>query len=698
MIIYFDDIRGRLPAAMQMMLGKPDKERHGSAILSNGKRVPQYYFRAGAGFDCETTKTPKGYSYVYAWQFSLNNYEVIGRRTEDFETFLLALDDYLFQLDRWKNKWHPDQQTQLLIFDANMGYEFAHFKRVFGRVGMREVFAKDRRHPLKLNVGRCLEFRECLGVFGFSLANIAETYTKTQKKVGDLDYSKQRNSLTPLEPAELGYLQNDVAILSELCFVAFDMFPKSIPLTGTGIIRNAVKEKLMQQGKMSMEFAKERTAKLMPETLAEYNVMMDYLYCGGWAHSYFPLIERVLPNVRCADLVSDFPAQMFQHSFPAGSLLRNCCVADMEKFPHWYALFTFYDVRTKYNHSFISEHKCIDLDGCTLDNGRVWKADMMQVYLNEVDYSNFCWLHTFNESMTEVQDIHCFTRSERITPALLDTLKEQYRKKNQLKAEGKGHTREYAESKKFVNGCYGMCATRIYLENVVIDETGADLKEVPSEKGYKELIKNIWLSPWIAIYTTSYAREILVYFVTEYPELIVQYDTDSIYYRTDQPLSAELEKDIDAFNDWKRATNNKIFDNDLFFESLGTWERDPVAQRFKCLGAKRYIKEVDGKIKVVCAGMKEKAFLEYCKRNDYDPFDYFGHKLYLFPDDSGKTTLKYYDGKQGVYKDTITDEYGNTEKVTIETCGVITEIPFGLYMSEIWREFVRYQVERMKKL
>ena len=775
MVLFYDDIKRRLPATFKMICGLAAKEQHGKT----------FYWKIGAGFDCETTRTEKGYSYVYAWQFSLNQYEIIGRRTEDCETFLRELDDYLFKLDRMKNRNKVKEHTKLLIFDANMGYEFAHFKRIFGRIGITSVFAKDKRHPLKLGVGRCLEFRECLGVFGYSLANIADTYTKTKKRVGDLDYSKQRNSLTPLLPEEIGYMQNDVAILSELCFIAFDLFPSAIPLTGTGIIRDAVKQRLKKQGKMSLEFAKERVAKLMPRTLADYNVMMDYLYCGGWSHSYFPAVQHEMKSVRCADLVSDFPAQMFQHSFPAGTLLYNCSVEDTQRYRHWYALFTFYDVHTKYDHSYISEHKCIDLCGAVMDNGRVHRAQMLSVYLNEVDYNNFCTLHTFDETKTEIKDIHCFTRSEPVMSALLETLKEQYRKKNQLKADGKSKTREYAESKKFVNGCYGMTATRIYLENVVINEQGDDLKsidvmrpydhliadiikdknmkgcttpeeiqkelheayqtdiydhlaediekcdiirpktllnwivseaaawdevkqkhaetlirslhKVVADRMYKELIKNLWLSPWIAVYTTSYAREILVFFVSEYPDLIVQYDTDSIYYRTDQPLSKELEKDIDAFNSWKAATNNRIFDNDPFFETLGTWEKDPISERFKCLGAKRYIKQTDGKIKCVCAGMKEKAFLQYCEKEQLDPFEFFGHKMYLFPEDSGKTTLKYHDKKEG-YDETIIDEYGNTENVHIESCATIEEIPFGLYMSGVWLEFLRFQQERMKKL
>ena len=130
----------------------------------------------------------------------------------------------------------------------------------------------------------------------------------------------------------------------------------------------------------------------------------------------------------------------------------------------------------------------------------------------------------------DFSDIHIFTQSKPCTPELIDVMMQQYRRKNELKQQGKSGTREYAESKKFVNGCYGMTATKIYTEDVVFDEKMKDLNGKQTDKTYKELISELWLSPWIAIYTTAYARSVLVRFIKKYPEIIVQYDTDSLYF------------------------------------------------------------------------------------------------------------------------------------------------------------------------
>ena len=687
-IVYFEQCRD-IAAQIRKRFDGAVTEKHGM----------KSYWKLGSGFDCETTRTPKGYSYVYMWQLSLADLVILGRTTGTAEQCLQILSDTARAAYYVNHHHKPKQFPQLIVWDCNLGYEWAHFKRNFGRLGIRSVFAKDRRHPLSLNVSDCLEFREALGVFGYSLANIAATYTKTQKAVGDLDYSIARHSKTEmtgtglpfdqLDGTEIGYCVNDVVILSELGTIALDMFKGAIPLTGTGIIRKAVKDRIRAKGKLCLEFAKQRTRKLMPKTLKDYQVMSQLLFCGGWAHSYFPAVGRVLQNVVCADLTSDFPAQMCHHDFPAGALIGNRTFDEMCAAKHWYALVTFYGIKAKYKHSLISEHKLLEKVNVTIDNGRVYSADVISVYCTEIDFGNIMQIYDYVEC--DFSDIHIFTQSKPCTPELIDVMMQQYRRKNELKQQGKSGTREYAESKKFVNGCYGMTATKIYTEDVVFDEKMKDLNGKQTEKSYKELISDLWLSPWIAIYTTAYARSVLVRFIKKYPEIIVQYDTDSLYFLDGVEGSEELKADMRAYNAWITAKNRKLFDGDPFFDTLGTWDFDDPIDKFKCLGAKRYIKQSGDKIKAVCAGCKPDAYNEYCKKHDLDPFDYFDNGMNLPPAESGKTTLCYFDGlPSGCYEDTITDPAGNTQRVYIETCAVIRDIPFGIFMSKMWLYFMRH--------
>ena len=646
------------------------------------------YWSGGGGLDCETTRTDTDHSYVYIWQMSINGIVFYGRYADSLTDFLLAVDLWLFRLHNKRSHKRPKTYPQLLIYDANCGYEWAHLKRQMCRCGVSKIFAKNPRRPLMIRLARCIEIRECLGVWGYSLANIADTYTRTKKMLGDLRYDLPRHSETELTEEEWGYVENDVLILSELAEIAHRKYEgRALPMTGTGIVRNAVKERLEMTGSLKIEKLKIR--QLLPDTPEEYEVMSHWLYSGGWSHSKISAVRETMrqpyEHVVCADLVSDYPAQMLHMRFPAGRMLSDMHPMDMFKCNHWWCLMTFYDLDSKNGHSLISAHKCISLSpDAVIDNGRVMCASEVQVYVTEIDYTNISRIYTFSPDIF-CEDCHGFTKSEPIPEHLRHVLCMQYRLKNELKAAGKKDTIEYTESKKFVNGCYGMCATKIYLTECVFDESKGDLQMKDTEKDYEALIADVWLSPWIAIYTAAYARAILTAFVAQFPELVVQYDTDSIYFRDDQTRSRELRETIKHYNQAVTERNRRIFNGDTFFDTLGTWEIDPPCDKFKCLGAKRYLKQTGDKIKITCAGCKPDAFKAYCKRTGADPFDMFTNGMLLLCDDSGKTTLVYHDKPHDCV---ITDYLGVSRVVHIETCGLITKIPFKMSMSKTWLETV----------
>lgn len=685
------------------------------------------YFKLGAGFDCETTVTPKKYAYAYIWQFSLENqnerYCFIGRTVKHFFEFCRMLDRCLKSEYYRKTHKKPKQFPQLLIYIANFGYEWSFFKTEMIRLGIRRVFAKKKRQPLSVSCGNCLEFRECLGLWGNSLAEIAKNYTKTQKAVGSLDYSIPRNSFTNLDSKELTYVCNDVYILSELGLITFERFKsKSIPYTQTGIIRNEVKNRIKAKGNLVFESTKEAVKRIYPHNLREYNKAMKYLFCGGLTHSNYSYVGEKLYDIQCADLTSDYPAQMAHYSYPAGTLLENCTVQELEHYPHFYALFTFYNVRPLNGHTIISEHKLISYAGATFDNGRVYSADYIRLYLNEIDLENFNKFYTYDDDFI-ISDIHCFTQSKPIPKELFEVLFEQYLIKAELKKAGKTESVDYVESKKIVNGCFGFTATRLYITDVTFD--GSDLTEHEKLKKfrsrcynrntlsytegetytlksqldevYRLLTKDIWLSPFIAVWCTSYARRVLCDVISRFPECVVQYDTDSIYYRLCHCQANELREYLENYNREIEAKNKEIFENPLYWD-LGTWDFEKPCTQFKCLGAKRYLKKQGGKIKLVCAGAKSKAFTKYCDKNGLDYFEAFHRNMLLDECSSMKTTLRYYDKRDTPYEDTITDLQGHTQKVKIDTCAVITDIPFQLFMSGTWLNLIEYWKGEEKKL
>ena len=106
MIVWWEQVKDKRQAIKKALPPFLRSEKHGK-----GKK----YWYCGAGFDCETTKTPKGYSYVYLWQFSLHDTDFHGRTVGSFEEFAALLDDVLQMEYRKKCHGKIKSYPQLLI-------------------------------------------------------------------------------------------------------------------------------------------------------------------------------------------------------------------------------------------------------------------------------------------------------------------------------------------------------------------------------------------------------------------------------------------------------------------------------------------------------------------------------------------------------------------------------------------------------
>lgn len=180
-----------------------------------------------------------------------------------------------------------------------------------------------------------------------------------------------------------------------------------------------------------------------------------------------------------------------------------------------------------------------------------------------------------------------------------------------------------------------------------------------------------------------------MHFISEYPELILQYDTDSLYYITDPEAVpadriAALEDELKEYNRMITAKNRRIFKGNKAYEDLGTWEIDSKNNTgFKGLGAKRYIvRTAEGKIKPTVAGMVKSSFLEYINEAKADPFTIFENDFTLNRIRSKKLASKYNDKYIGLRK--ITDYQGNTEVVEIGTYHALFPIEFTIKGADLF--------------
>lgn len=593
-----------------------------------GGRKPINYLMLYSGFDIETTNmSDTKHAYMYIWQLALNDMVLLGRTWDEFTLVIRILEEYN----------NLCSSKRIIIWIANLSFEFQFIRK---RFNFTKIFAKEQRNPLYAIIDGSIELRDPLPISGGSLSQLAKDYTITQKLVGDLDYSIIRNSKTSVKGVELQYCINDVVILkewSEFVFKTYIIPQKYIPLTKTAILRRKVKDKA-PKGVSDAIFACMPSEKL-------YHLMMKYLFRGGYVHANICNTDIILHDVTSLDLTSSYPAQMNHGYYPMGKFYRINNI-DSEKFNKLIEkdccmmVITFFDIKSTTNHSIESSFKCIELVNPTLDNGRVASADKMTVFINEIDYSLYCMYYNWDR-----MDIQVFyhTIRGRLPMYILDVLNEAYYNKAILKQSGKKNTTEYAIAKSNVNSAYGMTVTRMVEREVTYsdDEWGYD----DSNFCYYDEVQKLVLLPQWGIYVTSHARFALLSNVYKIScnssgviDDVVYNDTDSI-----KLLNYDKHKHIiDEYNAKIIAKNKKLFSDPIFYD-LGTFDNEGTYDRFKTLGAKRYISEKNGEIEQTIAGLPKHILAEYCESNKLDVFKFFTSGMTLDVMFSGKLTTSYND-------------------------------------------------------
>lgn len=638
------------------------------------------YLKAYCGFDIETTnviKEDRKRAYMYIWQMSIctdkEGVIYLGRTWDDFKHLLHAI----------AKEWHTSDMEKLIVWDANLGFEFQFFRKLLKWSDDEySFFAKEERKPLLCTTVTGIQFRECLSISGGSLGQLAKDYTITQKLIGDLDYKVQRNSKTKLTDTERDYCINDVVILAEWSKYIFEAFIipfKRVPLTKTGLLRREVKERL--KAICGDYKAYERMMELLYPSEETYIFWFRYLFRGGYVHSNYLLTNRILTDVLMYDITSSYPARMNMSYYPISAfkevnsgnleelLKTRCCIM----------IVTFYGIRNRGTHSIESVSKCIDIKGERLDNGRVMRAEEMTVCINELDYESYTRFYTW-----ERMHIRRMWSAERgILPRFIrDVLNNHYEAKSRLKAAGLKDTSEYVISKQGVNSAYGLMVTKMQLDRVVYSEDGWGVADVPLD--FEDEAGKQFLLPQWGIWVAAHARhEVLtmIYNITQTCGNIVIYcDTDSVKCLN----HPGVEDVINAYNKQIAADLKRVgLAGRAGFEDLGMFDFEGRADRFKTLGAKRYMVDMGGKIIATIAGFPKSAI----KRIDGDPFEAFNVLgMAISPEDSGKLTTAYIDEPS---EDCIEGEWMHEES---SVC--LYEIPFSMMTD---RDYYQLLIDSQSK-
>lgn len=222
-------------------------------------------------------------------------------------------------------------------------------------------------------------------------------------------------------------------------------------------------------------------------------------------------------------------------------------------------------------------------------------------------------------------------------------------------------------------------------------------------KEYNESGNRVLYYPW-GLWVTAYARRNLW-------TGIIKLGDDYVYSDTDSLKLLNFEKHLSYFEEFNQTIVEKMndvcdhhgFKRELLHpetikgvvKTLGVWDYEGTYNRFKTLGAKRYIVEEDGKVEITVAGLPKKEGAEYLMEESKDEngevdldkvFEMFSDNLYIPANRTGKMTHTYIDEPAEIE---VFDCYGKRAIVEVASSIHLESCEFTLTISPSFNELLQ---------
>lgn len=552
----------------------------------------------------------KKFAICYVWQFSINDNVFWGRTLEDFKDFLQELEYY--------------EPHKKIVYIHNFSFEFQFLINV---LQFDYVFARQARKPLFAEWST-YQFRCSYFLTNMSLAVWAEQRKlSVQKLVGDLDYSILRTPKTALTDKELAYCFNDVLVM----YYGLQQYKEKyghmidIPFTQTGEVRKEVIERM----NVSSEYKyRKRCLKLIPETIEDYALLCD-CFMGGYTHSNAIHTNIVRENIIGKDIASSYPVVLCLEKYPMTYFEETIPCEDYFNNDNYSYIITF-DVEhlhSKLWNTWLSFSKCAKIKGYSLDNGRVLKADYVQLSLTNVDYEMFQLCYDFDN--LNIIDFR-ISSNDYLSPTFVKYILELYGNKTTLKGI-KEKEPLYMKSKQYINSMYGMMVTKNITDTIEFEEDRWK-KELLNEKNFytkiaseKKKLSKTFGAFQFGVWVTAYARRNLWKGILALDYNVVYCDTDSIKYidcDTDffERYNKEIERRENMRADMLCIQRDKFCPRDKngIPHRLGIFDDDGKYKKFKTLGAKKYCYvDNDDKLHMTVSGVRKSAVSQLNEIDDF---------------------------------------------------------------------------------
>lgn len=604
-----------------------EHEQDYTVVRRGRKKSKIKYWNYPCSFDIETsTITPgqMGYSqedpdaapigFPYLYQFCVYDCVIIARWMEE-----------ALQIFEWlAEAFETGPFTHLIIYDHNLGYEWAFFKDLW-KIVPQECFALDEHHPATIMLENGLMIRDSYKMTNMALDTLTKDWSRKWRKAPELmDYYKLRTPYDELDEKVLLYSALDVLSLSDAIgpylWARGEEIWTRCP-TSTSFIRQRLKERI---GVNAHHRTAEQKAYLRTiqncSVDAEQFTLLRELARGGNTHANRHYIGRKLTDLLHVDITSSYPSQMVCYpEFPIGSFSdlgdieieelldvgKTYCVMcrvalinprlrrDIDVPVPYIATAICHGVKGLANYSDNGRY----IDGCEELVLSVFGVEL-PIIIGQYDFDDILILQAYAAPKGYLPDI------------IRDFILELYKDKTELKGI-EGMEVEYALAKTYINGVYGMSYTnpiRTAYEFIDGDIVEAPEKDLESElKRFQASTSYFLPYAWGAM-TACLGRVYLQKMIDAVGSDFVYADTDSIFAINYDESKRKIKALEEQLTSYQRQCGKVIVYQDRKGrpQELGSISEEPYVEQFKTFGAKKYVTVEEGELRCTIAGVPKK--------------------------------------------------------------------------------------------
>lgn len=447
--------------------------RNYGIVPQKRKKHKQEFVNVYAAFDIETStiwtssEHTDAHSFMYSWQFQIEDLYIHGRRWGEFGYML-------YKLKKALEAYAEEEEIKLptlLIWVHNLSFEYSFLSAIYG-FHNDDVFFRAERKPIYCRMLECFEFRCSYIQTNLSLKMLCKQAGVKQKLSGEkFDYSKVRYPWTPLTEYEEEYCRTDVESLVSAMRWRVESNGDTlatVPLTSTGYVRRDCKKAIENRHAeiMSMKPGSEKN----PDDGIEMYKLLRAAFRGGNTHCSRFRAGRVYTGgkegIFSYDIASSYPAQQLTKKFPMSRFqwIDNPTVDKVIMYIGLgYAVvgeYGFTDIRLKKESitvPYINLSRTKSLVGFKVDNGRVLEAPYMEIALTEIDLEIVLRQYDYGKIFVHKAMI---AKKDFLPLEYRAVIMQYYTNKTKLKgATDQAEKYLYMKDKNKLNSIYGMSAT-----------------------------------------------------------------------------------------------------------------------------------------------------------------------------------------------------------------------------------------------